>query len=129
LRTDAEIERQPHIPGEGLNKLAAMRTGQIFNLCGLAACLVTTPLRGVDLLTANLRVEADATLAQSPFLSWDTEGGGRANTNLLRIKRGAGLRVRTAAEWQTGDTMPTERESPRSNKVVYRIQAGTIDSH
>src|SRR4051812_1821999 len=44
------------------------------------------PTTAVD--TTRIRLEADASRALVTFLSWDTEGGARADTNLLRREEG-----------------------------------------
>ena len=52
--------------------------------------LVATPLAALP----ALRIETEPSRAAVRFLSWDTEGGGRANTNLLQAGTGVTLRVR-----------------------------------
>src|SRR5579863_1346507 len=53
---------------------------------------------GSDLV---IRIDPDARYAQVPFLSWDTEGGTRAQTNLLRLNSPIVLRVRAGGAWKS----------------------------
>ncbi len=55
------------------------------------------------------------------MLTWDTEGGPRVETNLLRSGRAMGLRVRIDGQWKSGATYPTrvDRTSPPS--ITYRL--------
>jgi hypothetical protein len=84
-----------------------MRMPLLFGLCTLAVCLAMTPVLGTEPPTAVCRVETDAKLAQIPFLSWDTEGGNRAQTNLLRAP--VELRLRGAERWIGSKELPARR--------------------
>ena len=74
-----------------------------------------------------IRIETEPSRALVRFLSWDTEGGDRANTNLLRAGTGVNLRVRIAAQWRAGAEMPTQREKAGRNGTCYRLSA-TLDA-
>ncbi|MEW5901804.1 MAG: hypothetical protein AB1715_10115, partial [Acidobacteriota bacterium] len=52
-----------------------------------------------------LRWEADPKLPRITFLSWDTKGGERAKTNLLRKDSSVKLLFNAAGEWQEGKSM------------------------
>lgn len=56
-----------------------------------------------------LRVRADPDRPLVPMLSWDTEGGGRAETNLLRAQSGVALRILRGGRWRPGADFPTRR--------------------
>ncbi|MBZ5563663.1 MAG: hypothetical protein LAP13_14735 [Acidobacteriia bacterium] len=70
----------------------------------LANAEVTAP-------AAVLRVEADAQRALVPVLSWDTEGGGRARTNLLRAQSPLNLRLRVGGAWRSSQDFPVRKEA------------------
>jgi hypothetical protein len=55
---------------------------------------------------AILRLETDPVRALIPFLSWDTEGGDRSKTNLLRSS-GVRLRMQSGPEWVEVNEFPT----------------------
>ena len=57
-----------------------------------------------------LRVEVDSSQPLISFLSWDTEGGKRAQTNLLRAKSSVGLRVRAAGQVRLAQELTTQVE-------------------
>ncbi len=91
--------------------------------------LVTRLWRGLLLLwplaalagPAALRLEPDPDCARVRFLGWDTEGGPRANTNLLRAGTGMGLRIQTGGKWREGADFPTRRENAGRNATRYRL--------
>lgn len=68
-----------------------------------------------------LRLEADPKRCLVPELSWDTEGGARFHSNLLRKGAGLGLRVRTDGRWRDGAELPT-RAQPSGDRTHYSIQ-------
>src|ERR1019366_1563634 len=65
--------------------------------------------------------EADPTRARLPLLSWDTEGGGQAQKNLLRTGSAAGLRVRLDGQWRGGEEFPTQVERISGAETLYRL--------
>lgn len=69
---------------------------------------------------AVVRAEADPARAAIPFLSWDTEGGDRARTNLLRDRAGVALRVFDGGRWRAGADFPTVVETA-SGATRYRL--------
>ncbi len=69
----------------------------------------------------RLRIEPDPGRALVGFLGWDTEGGGRANTNLLRAGTGIGLRIQMGGQWHSGADLPAQRESQGGNTTQYRL--------
>jgi hypothetical protein len=58
-----------------------------------------------------LRLEADGSRPLISFLSWDTEGGKRAQTNLLRAKSSVGLRVHAGGKVLAGPQLATSTEA------------------
>ena len=68
-----------------------------------------------------LRLEADPQRPLIPALSWDTEGGNRFHTNLLRSP-GVGLRVRPESLWLEGTELSASAEK-RDGGARYRLQA------
>lgn len=57
-----------------------------------------------------LRIEADPHRACVTVLSWDTEGGSRAQTNLLRMNSPLELRARAAGKWSASGASTARRE-------------------
>jgi hypothetical protein len=68
-----------------------------------------------------LRIEADPKRSMVPVLSWDTEGGERFHTNLLRKGTGVGLRVRSEGQWRNGAELPTAVQ-PSGERTRYILQ-------
>ncbi len=68
-----------------------------------------------------MRIEPDPNHAIVPFLSWDSEGGGRENTNLLRAGMGLSLRVRIDGRWREGADLPTQCAKEGLDKTYYRV--------
>ena len=75
----------------------------------------------VSSAVATVRVESDPGHALVSFLGWDTEGGDRANTNLLRPGNGVSLQVRSAARWQTASEIPTHRTQATGTRTRYQL--------
>jgi hypothetical protein len=71
--------------------------------------------------TPILRLEADPKRGLVPVLSWDTEGGERSHSNLLRKGTGLGLRVRADGRWREGAELPTAAQ-PLGNGTRYLFQ-------
>jgi hypothetical protein len=71
--------------------------------------------------TPILRLEADPKRGLVPVLSWDTEGGERFHSNLLRKGTGLGLRLRTGGQWRDGTDLPTNAQ-PLGNGARYVFQ-------
>jgi hypothetical protein len=70
---------------------------------------------------AALRLETDPAQARVCHLGWDTEGGGRAETNLLRPGTGISLRLKLGGQWHPAADMPAKREMPSKTLTRYRI--------
>lgn len=72
-----------------------------------------------------MKANADATKARIDFLSWDTEGGERVKTNLLRA--GVTPSVRRGDAWTAADTLPTEVKTQAKGATEYSVAlaAGT----
>ena len=70
---------------------------------------------------AVLRLEPDPDRARVRFLGWDTEGGPRANTNLLRAGSGMGLRIQTGGQWREGADFPARQDNAGRNATRYRL--------
>ena len=69
--------------------------------------------------TPTLRVEMDATRALVSVLSWDTEGGDRVRSNLLRAPLSPRMRVK--GEWRAASDLPSTREADGKEGTRYRI--------
>jgi hypothetical protein len=67
-----------------------------------------------------LRLEADPQRCLIPVLSWDTEGGDRVRSNLLRSP-GLGLRVWVDNQWFDGTEFPATVQ-PAANGTRYLLQ-------
>jgi hypothetical protein len=79
---------------------------------GAAGLNLALPSQGDSSMPASsptpiLRLEADPKRGSVPVLSWDTEGGGRSQSNLFRKSTGLGLRLRTDGHWREGAELPT----------------------
>jgi len=70
---------------------------------------------------AILRVETDAEHALVHVLSWDTEGGERTATNLLRANSPVALRLRIAGQWRASQDFPTKREAYARGGARFRL--------
>jgi len=71
-----------------------------------------------------LRIETDPQRGVAPVLSWDTEGGDRCRSSLLRKGAGVGLRVRTGGTWRDGTELPTAAQAS-GDATRYRIQVNS----
>jgi Bacterial alpha-L-rhamnosidase 6 hairpin glycosidase domain len=71
-----------------------------------------------------VRLETDPTRPAVTFLSWDTEGGDRARTNLLRPRWPVSLRVFVQGGWLAAEGLPTKKEGIGSNGIRYVIDVG-----
>jgi hypothetical protein len=93
---------------------------------GAAGLNIAFPSQGDPAIPASspapiLRLEADPKRALVPVLSWDTEGGERFHSNLLRKGTGVGLRVRTDGQWREGADLPAAAQ-PSGDGARYRLQ-------
>lgn len=89
-----------------------------------AALAVTGSNAGLRAQTASpapvLRLEPDPQRSLIPVLSWDTEGGDRVRSNLLR-KPGLQLRVWLENQWFDGSEFPATVQ-PSANGTRYLLQ-------
>ena len=69
---------------------------------------------------AVFRVEADAKSAKIPVMSWDTEGGDRAKTNILRAP--VELQVHVDGAWRNSSEIPVRCESASGGGTRYHLQ-------
>jgi len=72
-----------------------------------------------------IRIEPDARYAQVPFLSWDTEGGTRAQTNLLRLNSPIVLRVRAGGAWKSSGEFATRKDEIGGGAISYVFACAT----
>jgi hypothetical protein len=68
-----------------------------------------------------LRIETDATHAQVPFLSWDTEGGNKAGTNLLRTNSPVTLRICSRGKWTVGEQLQARTNRVQGGDTAYAL--------
>jgi hypothetical protein len=68
-----------------------------------------------------LKFESDPHRALIPFLSWDTEGGNRAERNLLRAESGVSLRLKNGKSWCEAVGLPTRRHKLGGNGTQYHL--------
>ena len=73
---------------------------------------------------AKVRMESDPARARISFLSWDTEGGDRHQSNLLRAHSGVTLRIRRDGQWQQLSDFSTEVTGTAGGPRSYRINIG-----
>ena len=78
---------------------------------GLAASMVDSAwaLPGQLSATPVVRIKTDPARPLIPFLSWDTEGGKRAEQNLLRDDSQVSLRIQTNGAWRPAEKFPVRR--------------------
>ncbi len=72
--------------------------------------------------SAVLRIEQDTAAASIPVLSWDTEGGDRAKTNLLR--KPIELRLSVEGGLRSGSELQTHYETVGKRGGRYRLNLG-----
>jgi hypothetical protein len=85
--------------------------------CALPLLLPLGALAGPD----ALRIQTDPERAVVRFMGWDTEGGGRAGTNLLRAGTGISLRFQIGGQWRDGAERPAKREQPDAATTRYQL--------
>jgi hypothetical protein len=95
-------------------------------VCSLfSACWVSAGRQDACAADPVLRLQTAETRAEIAFLSWDTEGGDRAETNLLRSGQGVTSRVRVSGQWLSAAALPTRVEHPTPSSTVFLIAVGT----
>ncbi len=70
---------------------------------------------------AQVVVSCSDERAEVAFLSWDTEGGNRAETNLLRANQPLGLQIHVAGEWKPGSQFASKCEPLAGKEASYRL--------
>jgi hypothetical protein len=73
---------------------------------------------------ATLRMLADPQRAAVPYLSWDTEGGARAQRNLLRGAAPLRLRVLVGGSWQDSSQGPAAEARVTETGARYNLHLG-----
>ena len=68
-----------------------------------------------------LNVETDPKHAWVTVLSWDTEGGDKARTNLLRLNSPLVLRFRVGGRWRPSDNFQTQRKNNGEGATDYAL--------
>jgi hypothetical protein len=69
----------------------------------------------------RVRMESRPGRPEVHVLSWDTEGGRRAETNLLRSGQPLGLRVKMGGQWKPGTDFPARPEPAASASTAHRL--------
>ena len=69
----------------------------------------------------RLRIETGQQRPEVGFLSWDTEGGSRAETNLLRPGQPMRLRVRSGEQGKPGEDLRLGSIDANPNASTYRL--------
>jgi hypothetical protein len=91
---------------------AIVSHGPSWALSSAASSAATPPI---------VRMETDPALPLVPILSWDTEGGDRLRTNLLRSP-GLRLRIRPGAEWlEATELSATALPIPQGRKYSFQL--------
>ena len=68
-----------------------------------------------------IHLELDNARAAIPFLSWDTEGGNRAQTNLLRANSPLVLRARIRNQWHSSGDVQARVEHATEGRTLFRL--------
>ena len=77
-------------------------SNRVVFLCALlSACWLSPGRRNACSAEPVLRIQVSDTRPEMAFLSWDTEGGDRVQTNLLRAGQGVTPRVRMGGQWSS----------------------------
>jgi hypothetical protein len=123
---NSELDRRSflHLAGASLGAAALGSATESLSLDKSEAGQSTDEVHSV------LRIEPDAHRAQIAFLSWDTEGGHKAETNLLRLYSPIVLRIRVNGEWRTSGDLEARRNSAGDNLTSYTFAvAPNADIH
>jgi hypothetical protein len=111
------------------NMLVVDRLNCIVVLILISATLLT-PTFTVHAGEPVLRVECNADRPEVGVLSWDTEGGHRVHTNLLRANQPMALRVRLAGQWKRGSELFRKPAIVRGQEIHYELSpAANVDVH
>lgn len=85
---------------------------------GLLVAVACGALRAEE--SVCLRADLSADQAGITWLSWDTEGGPRTATNLLRAGQVVTLRVRSNGQWQPLSALPVTVTSDADGEMQWR---------
>lgn len=85
--------------------------------CGVCCC----PASAAS--PAKIRIEVNQQRPEVTCLSWDTEGGSRVETNLLRAPHALRLRMRSADPSKTGDGITLRSVDAKPGVTIYRLAA------
>lgn len=88
-------------------------------------CWIAAGQQHVEAADPILRWEGASTRPTIAFLSWDTEGGTRAERNLLRAGQAVAPRVRCNDHWLPVPEVPAVRVSAPAGTAVYLIPFDT----
>ena len=105
--------------------LDALTIGRLVTHSAILVVTLTVGAAGQEAATPRLRLELDEKRPQASWLSWDTEKGTRADTNLLRADSGLGLRVRINDRWQAGSDFHTQVDPSAPSGKQYTLSVGS----
>ena len=71
--------------------------------------------------TPRVHIESRPGRPEVHVLSWDTEGGRRAETNLLRAGQPLGVRVKIDGQWKQGIACSVRAEPAAAKSTAYRL--------
>ena len=110
-----EINRRSflHLAGVTLGAAVLRPTANALPLCEVEEFQLASSVHPV------FRIESDAQHAKITALSWDTEGGNRAQTNLLRLNSPLVLRVRIGGIWYTSAEIEARRKDSQNGETSY----------
>jgi hypothetical protein len=121
-----------HIGNSEMNRRSFLQlAGATLGAAALGSTANSLPLDAEEQHQATLggnsvlRIEPDTQHAQVKVLSWDTEGGDRAQTNLLRLNSPLVLRVRVGGTWRTSGEIEARREDLHNGGISYVLTAAT----
>lgn len=98
-----------------------MMARQLCHLLVVAAGVVLLGGQAASTGEPVLRLETHAQRPEVPLLSWDTEGTGRAEANLLRSSAPMTLRVRVDGQWQSAAAFACRAERLDAGGIAYRL--------
>ncbi len=105
MRTNTESHRH----------LAGMLVGML--ACGVFCCTAA----GAG--PAKIRIEVSQQRPEVTCLSWDTEGGSRVESNLLRTPHTMRLRMQSADPGKTGDGITLRSVDAKPGVTIFRLAA------
>ena len=102
------------------------KSNRVAFLCSLlSAVWISAGHRMPARRTRSCVWQAAETRPEVAFLSWDTEGGDRAATNLLRTGQAVTPRVRVSGQWLSAPDLPIRMPSiPLRETSAFSITFG-----